>query len=521
MQTVPEKTFSFETYWTLGGLKEYNQSVYNIFAPQPLSNRMKTHTICRTISFIVIFTIASTCVFSQERRDRGNREPSSDRSRMTYGGPPGGGGQFGGMRPGGGGPFGGGGFPGGGGPFGGGGFPGAGGPGGAGPGGGNDAERNQRIVGMLKNMDANNDGRLDQREIPESRRPFVQMMAQRLGVNPNQPINLRALEKSTASSQSNASRSAIVLPENPLVPYFGEITATITTATTAVLAFGQRENAFLQTAVSDSRDQRRNRGQQPQNSDVQLQQTTKAARDLLTRNDKNRNGTLDKLNDEWNGLPFDTNTADKNKDGRLTLTEMIVALGGKPSANLGAAKVSSMSASFRDRMPEVVPEWFTRMDADNDGQVTMLEYAEKKPFNDGMIAEFKANDANNDGIITITECYAFLKRMDDQKRKEEEQTKIDAARTGNAPPPNNGRDPRRRDDRERSGEQRTVRPSGEAPTPPTAVPAQQSSPDGPRQRPQLGNSGAAVSGSPSNQGGENTGRNYQQRGTRRNRELRN
>ena len=493
---------------------------------------MKTHTICRTISFFVMITIASTCVFSQERRDRGNREQSSDRSRMMPGGgfpgggPPGGM-QFGGMRPGGGGPFGGGGFPGAGGPFGGGGFPGGGGPFGAAPGGGNDAERNQRIVGMLKNMDANNDGRLDLREIPESRRPFVQMMAQRLGVNPNQTINLKSLERSASSSQSNSSRTAIALPENPLVPYFGEITAAITTATTSVLAFGQRENVVLQTAVPDSRNQQRNRGQQPQNSDAQLLQTTKAARDLLTRNDRNRNGILDKLNDEWNGLPFDTNTADKNRDGRLTLTEMIVALGGKPSASLGASKVSSMSTSFRDRMPEVVPEWFTRMDTNKDGQITMLEYAEGKPFTDGMLAEFKANDANNDGIITITECYAFLKRVDDDKRKAEEKAKIDAAREGTAPPPNereqrNEERQRRRDERDRSGEQRSGEQRNESPSstqqPTSPQPVPQNSPDGPRQRPQS----STASGSYSSQGGESSGRGNQQRGagSRRYREQR-
>ena len=338
------------------------------------------------------------------------------------GGPPGaaqpGGGQFGGGR---GGPGGPGGPPGavqpGGAPFGGGA-----GPGNAGPGGGNagnNANRNQQILNALRGMDANNDGRLDPGEIPEARRPFVQMMAQRLGVNPNGPIDLRALERTMAASSPaspTVTRTAIALPENPLVPYFGEVSMAVST-TGAVLAFGQRERTVAPAPMQDT--SRGGRGQQVQNADVQLQQTTKAARDLLTRNDKNRNGTLDRHNDEWNGLPFDANAADRNKDGRLTLSEIIAALGGRPGANLGSARATTVSGTYQERMPEGVPDWFTRMDANKDGQITLFEYAEGQPFTDEMIHEFKANDINGDGIITIEEAYAFMKRMDDEKRKKE------------------------------------------------------------------------------------------------------
>jgi len=428
---------------------------------------MKMSKFVQLVSFLVVIAIAIPAVHSQQDRPfqpggpGGGYRPGGDqqgRPQLSGGqrsGPPGafqpGGGQFGGGRggppsavPQGAGPFGGGrgGPPGAvqqgsgpgavqqGGPFGGGGPAGA-------AGAGNNAVRNQQIINALKAMDANNDGRLDPGEVPEARRPFVQMMAQRLGVNPNGPIDLRALERSAGASAPAASSGtrpstgtrSIVLPENPLVPYFGEVSMAISTGTT-VLAFGQRERTAAPTPMYDPQNPRGGRGQQVQNADIQLQQTMKAARDLLTRNDKNRNGTLDRLNDEWNGLPFDANAADKNKDGRLTLSEIIAALGGRPGANLGSAKVTTVSGSYQDRMPEGVPDWFTRMDANKDGQITLFEYAEGQPFTDEMINEFKANDVNGDGIITIEEAYAFMKRMDDEKRKKDAEA---AEQAGNDP----------------------------------------------------------------------------------------
>lgn len=372
------------------------------------------------------------------------------------------GGPFGGGGPGAfGGPMGGGmpaGSFGGGGPFGG--------PMG-GPGGGND-----RIISMLKSMDTNNDGRLEPREIPESRRQFVQMMAQRLGVDPNRTINLRSLERSQSNSagrSSSGSSSTIILSENPMVPYFGETAVVIST----VLAFGEREN-LLTGAISASQNQGNRRGQRPstaspQNTDIQQQQIAKTARELLTRNDRNRNGVLDKLNDEWNGLPFDTNTADKNKDGRLTLSEIIAALGGKPSGSSGAINSSvAITRTFQDRLPEGVPDWFSRMDKDKDGQLTMLEYAEGKPFTDGILKEFRAADRNNDGRITIAECFQHVKAMDDIKRKAEEAAKIEAVRSGEAPPENNNRRPQRPErerDNRKDGEDRAPTPGANTATP--------------------------------------------------------
>ena len=406
---------------------------------------MKISKFVQLVSFLVVIAVAIPAVYSQQGR------PQQGGPQFGGGGPQGSGGRGGppGAVQQGGGPFGGG-------PQGGGGrggppgavqqVPPAGLAGVAGPAGtANNANRNQQIINALKGMDTNNDGRLDPSEIPEARRQFVQMMAQRLGINPNGPIDLRALERAAgASSPASASptRTAIVLPENPLVPYFGEVSMAISTSTT-VLAFGQRERAVAPAPLYDSQNPRGGRGQQVQNADIQLQQTTKAARDLLTRNDKNRNGTLDKLNDEWNGLPFDANAADRNKDGRLTLSEIIAALGGRPSATLGAARTTTVSGSYQDRMPEGVPDWFTRMDTNKDGQITLFEYAEGNPFTDEMINEFKANDLNNDGVITIEEAYTFMKRMDDEKRKKEAEA---AEQAGNNPASR----PDQRGDRQRS-----------------------------------------------------------------------
>lgn len=177
------------------------------------------------------------------------------------------------------------------------------------------------------------------------------------------------------------------------------------------------------------------------------------AEGLLRQYDKNKNGTLER--EEWSELRGRARESDANGDGVITLEELVAALGGSSrgrgdsstSASASSAPSSSPSASAsspstsaspsptsastgpgpggpastshgaapaqprpyrallpHERLPEGLPDWFARKDANQDGQVTMAEYA--SDWTDARAAEFAAYDLNNDGIITPAEALA-------------------------------------------------------------------------------------------------------------------
>ena len=57
-----------------------------------------------------------------------------------------------------------------------------------------------------------------------------------------------------------------------------------------------------------------------------------------------------------------------------------------------------------ERLPEGIPDWFARDDADGDGQIAMSEFSVS--WTDGVLAEYNQFDLNRDGLITPSECLA-------------------------------------------------------------------------------------------------------------------
>jgi Ca2+-binding EF-hand superfamily protein len=288
-----------------------------------------------------------------------------------------------------------------------------------------DAERNERSLGMLRSMDANGNGKLEQNEIPEYRRGFVSMMVTRMGGDPNKTIDLAELARKAAtsvpspqlsSSPGVSSNSAKQTATDPLVPYFGEKEE----PQTAVLAFGQREPQTAATVAITT------------NSAVAVNQSDRilrSAREIMNKYDKNKNGTLDKDKSEWiSSLPFNADAADKNRDGRISMTELLDTLGGKANVTTGAAAVSTKQSAAYDRLPIGMPDWFFVRDKDQDGQLSMMEYANGQAWTEMVADEFRFLDKNNDGVATVSEIIETLKQVDEEKRLKEEQAKRDSER---------------------------------------------------------------------------------------------
>jgi Ca2+-binding EF-hand superfamily protein len=291
-----------------------------------------------------------------------------------------------------------------------------------------EAERNERSLGMLRSMDTNKNGKLEQNEIPEYRRNFVSMTVTRMGGDPNKTIDLAELTQKVAtptgspqpapSLTNGSSDSATRLATDPLVPYFGEKEAP--KATVTVLAFGQRESQ-TKTVVAATTT--------PTVSVNQSDRILRSAREIMNKYDKNKNGTLDKDKNEWSSsLSFNAEAADKNHDGRISMTELLDTLGGKANVTTGAAAVSTKQSTAYDRLPVGMPDWFFERDKDQDGQLSMVEYANGQKWTEIIADEFQFLDKNNDGVATVSEIRDTLKQVDEEKRLKEELAKRDVER---------------------------------------------------------------------------------------------
>lgn len=123
----------------------------------------------------------------------------------------------------------------------------------------------------------------------------------------------------------------------------------------------------------------------------------------------------------------DPAAADTNGDGLITkeeLAERLMSYGNRnPSGgsaggdsdstgsgsagNVNLTSVSKTRKSYRfltptERLPKGLPDWFTRNDADADGQVLMCEFA--SVWSEAKAGEFGRYDLNGDGVITPPEC---------------------------------------------------------------------------------------------------------------------
>lgn len=106
------------------------------------------------------------------------------------------------------------------------------------------------------------------------------------------------------------------------------------------------------------------------------------ASNVLERHDLNRNRYLDRA--EWPRLGTNAAEADSNRDGRISRDE------------LAAWLFEETKTSVRELPPEL-PDWFFERDLNQDGQVSMAEFADE--WSDDKAEEFMRYDRDEDGIL--------------------------------------------------------------------------------------------------------------------------
>ena len=315
----------------------------------------------------------------------------------------------GGFRGGGGPP--GGGFRGGGGPGGGfrggdsgGGFRGGGPPGGGFRGGGDRGRGGFDPTEMLKRLDRNGNGTIDPDEQQGPASFLIGRMAQsNPDIKPGQPISLKKLSEGFEKMRSergggppsNAGDEALVA--ELLVPGFD------VDDPAPLMGFGATAELL---AVEVTEEDRRE------------------AAERMRRYDRNRDGFLSQgelSSGRFSGNPMDF---DRNRDGRLTAGELAVRYARRREGQEEARERSSRRkeeparrrSSDEDpfdgrksyawdggrKKPEGLPSYFSDMDVNEDGQVTMAEYA--KEWNKSLLQEYFGRDLNGDGVITMAEA---------------------------------------------------------------------------------------------------------------------
>ncbi|MEM9586682.1 MAG: EF-hand domain-containing protein [Planctomycetota bacterium] len=149
------------------------------------------------------------------------------------------------------------------------------------------------------------------------------------------------------------------------------------------------------------------------------------AAERMRRYDQNKDGFLVKSEmARFSGDPMDF---DRNQDGKLSINELSVRYArrrvateeakqrergdrrrseSKTDVAIEGPDLFNGRKSYRSltstRTPEGVPGFFTDRDKNQDGQVTMAEYADK--FSDAVVMEFLSWDDNQDGVITVREA---------------------------------------------------------------------------------------------------------------------
>ncbi|RMF92185.1 MAG: hypothetical protein D6741_15200 [Planctomycetota bacterium] len=299
-------------------------------------------------------------------------------------------------------------------------------------------ERARRFVEFMSRLDQNHDGTLSREEIEGNRmgQYLAGRLKERTGMDPARGIRIKDAEKklreyykreAEGGSRSSSGASTPSVPgfgvqrEVPDVPGFGSDAKPGYTVGGPLLPPRPTGSGSSSSGAGSAGSG--NSQAKPEAKPELDERVKRYAQGLLNRYDKNKNGKLEK--DEWSEMRGDPASADRDKDGVITLDELTLRLmnysrgSSSSSSSSGSSSSSSSSASssgtstgnrhYRytpptERLPAGLPDWFRSRDENGDGQIMMNEYTGF--WDEETAREFTRYDLNNDGVITPQECLA-------------------------------------------------------------------------------------------------------------------
>jgi hypothetical protein len=139
-------------------------------------------------------------------------------------------------------------------------------------------------------------------------------------------------------------------------------------------------------------------------------------RKIFRKLDRDRDGALaaDELPD---GLRADLRRWDEDRDGRINEKEYLRRFGSRlrevardrgvvlPGEEPPPRTEARPTVSRATRLPPGLPDWFSALDTDRDGQVGLYEWKRAGRT----LADFRMYDANADGFITADECLRVVR----------------------------------------------------------------------------------------------------------------
>lgn len=289
------------------------------------------------------------------------------------------------------------------------------------------------------------------------------MMIRRAGMEPKYPIKVSAIQEGMQNARGNGNRGGggggpWGPPQDNSTPSSGAGGTAATGETKAANAaplvpgFGVEQKkvtvpgfdavpkqvATSATSSSSSGSEESGSTDAPAKTPDQLTEAIRRNAELVFKqNDKDHSGALEKDRGEWADLRGDPTAIDKDHNNVITLEEFtafkLAENGVKPAkkgdsgkkAAAATASASSDSApkagktyrilSPTERLPEGLPDWFARNDANGDGQISMSEFT--REWTAAKAAEFARYDLNGDGVITAQECLQVEKNLQTDKKK--------------------------------------------------------------------------------------------------------
>ena len=291
-----------------------------------------------------------------------------------------------------------------------------------------DQERREWFV---RRMDRNGDGKIERSEVDSDRWwSYFERHVKEAGLDPSRPVNvseyLRARQAQDRQEFRAENPTAFMAPvEFEAPPGFD----TPLNETELILLNPDKQRPYSKVTVNANGSSTRTSSNSTRDESRE-DRTQRYARSLMERYDKNSNRILER--DEWKEMRGDPEKSDLNKDGKITLDELVRRFSNPRSDDDKKEERSSdddrreRARRLRDdsrddgerstyrfttaleRLPEDARSWIERYDKNDDGQVAMAEFS--RTWTDSKVREYAKYDLNGDGLVTGFEYIESKKR---------------------------------------------------------------------------------------------------------------